>query len=116
MPTAPAYVSERGRRRKLNGIRGLKTADTAKERPTHRRAGSWPDYAILPPTSAVERHGVALFGGVQVETRLPGKQFGGHQYHRREDPGVMRRERRTIRSERRAPRGKMKELRPSKPR
>lgn len=43
MLTAPACVSERGRGRKLNGIRGPKMADTAKERPTRVQYTSYLD-------------------------------------------------------------------------
>jgi hypothetical protein len=91
---------------------------------------------IVPPTLAVESHGVAIFGGfeglsrapanpdpsspllrvrgrvvfggVQVETRLPGERLGGHHHHRRED-------RHTLREERRALKRKMRELKRSEP-
>ena len=91
---------------------------------------------VVPPTLAVESHGVAIFGGfeglnrapahpdpsspllrvrgrvvfggVQVETRLPGEQLGAYQHYRRED-------RHALREERRALKRKMKELKRSEP-
>jgi hypothetical protein len=91
---------------------------------------------IVPPTLAVESHGVAIFGGfeglnrtpanpdpsspllrvrgrvvfgdVQVETRLPGEQLGGYQHHRREDRHAPREERRALKR-------RMKELKRSEP-
>lgn len=88
---------------------------------------------IVPPTLAVECHGVAIFGGfeglnrapsnpdpsspllrirgrvvfggVQVETRLPGEELGGHHHHHRH-----REDRHALREERRALKRKMKEL------
>jgi hypothetical protein len=88
---------------------------------------------IVPPTLAVECHGVAvlggfeglhrapagsapsspllrvrgqvLFGGVQIETRLPGEQLHWH-HHRHEH----REERHALRAERRALKRRIKQL------
>jgi hypothetical protein len=93
---------------------------------------------IVPPTLAVECHGVAIFGGfeglsrspanpdpaspllrvrgqvvfggVQIETRLPGEGLGGHHHRHREERLALHEARRALRATAKAERRKVRGL------